>query len=406
MWGNLRGKELFEASLHSNPSKFFDHLEAWWGADFDDELIQRMAKAPKKHKNAFADSLMPFCLNPGLVSIPDIPPGALRPVMPTEEFLPRNIRRRDSLRLLLYAQEVLLDGRDLFGDFVIGVHDEDTFEGSLRHLRKMRPFIEDGSIKFSNPMIPDTDSAVLAELYRAIEQPHIAAIFDEMLTDLSVEFEDWPGFGQGSVLRDFVWLQYGGVATACHLAKEHQANILARGKLQEMIIDALLQRPTADGRHVVLKKLAAMKVPTMTSDLDTLVALRKSDADFAEWRTRLGDAMAYVEELHEGAASLDEAAEVVFAQLSDGLSHVQKAVKKSPALQAVKGGVTGLALTGVSTVATAMTSGDPAKAAFVGGATKLADAGLTYVKALRARRKGHLILDVAILFNPSSPVDN
>jgi hypothetical protein len=90
----------------------------------------------------------------------------------------------------------------------------------------------------------------------------------------------------------------------------------------------------------------------------------------------------------------------VHAQLSDGLVEVQKAVKKSPALQALKGGVQGLYLTGISTAATAITSGDPVKTFIVGSATKAGDVGYQYLKAILARRKDRLIPDVLMMFDP------
>jgi hypothetical protein len=40
------------------------------------------------------------------------------------------------------------------------------------------------------------------------------------------------------------------------------------------------------------------------------------------------------------------------------------------------------------------------------GAGMAVDAGLNYVKALQARRKGHLIMDVAMLFDPHGSGDD
>ena len=49
----------------------------------------------------------------------------------------------------------------------------------------------------------------------------------------------------------------------------------------------------------------------------------------------------------------------------------------------------------------------PAPTAAAGAAAgTVLDAGLNYVKALQARRKGHLIMDVAMLFEPQGAVEN
>jgi hypothetical protein len=227
-------------------------------------------------------------------------------------------------------------------------------------------------------------------------KPIVAAKWDETQFDWSKVFVD----GQMGATRALLWSLCGGISAACRLAAKHQAHMLAHSSLDQTIIRALLQRPITDNRQIALQKLAALNVPSMSGDINSLIALRQSDADFADWRSHLGEALTYVGELGEDEESLDEAREVVSAQLSDGLIRVEKATKKSPALQALKGGLTGFALTGISMAATAAMSGDPLKAAVVGGTTKLADAGITYVKALQARRKGRLILDVSMLFDP------
>jgi hypothetical protein len=125
-----------------------------------------------------------------------------------------------------------------------------------------------------------------------------------------------------------------------------------------------------------------------------------------------GEALTYVGELAEDEESLSEAAAVVHAQLSDGLSQVNKAVKKSPALQAVKGGLSGFAISGISTMTTELLLGNPsvelvALASAVGAsAGMVADSGLSYLRTLQARRRGRLIMDVSMLFDPQGPVDN
>jgi hypothetical protein len=397
-----------EAVLHAYPTTFFDHIETWWGANLDDELMERMAQAPEKHKHAFADSLLPFWANINLYGLTEISPGFLRPALATNEAEAHSTRRIEGLRLLLYAHEIVLDPLDLIGDLMFGPDKNNTYGGSLKQLAKMRPIIESGDIKFASTRgMGNHDPALLQGVYKHMEEPDVAANLAPLRAELDETFGDvWADLGQGDKLRDYIWFECGAIAAVCHLAAEHKAHILARRGLDQMIVDTLLQRPVVDNRQLVLKKLAALKVPTMVGDINSLIDLRRSDADFAEWRTRLGEALNYVGELGEDEGSLDEAAEVVHAQLSDGLSQVEKVVKKSPALQAVKGGVTGLALTGISAATTGLMTGKPGTALVTGSVTKIVDAGLTYLKALRARRKGRLILDVAMLFDPKHPLDN
>jgi hypothetical protein len=305
--------------------------------------------------------------------------------------------------LLLYAHEIVLDKDFLFESVdparvgsIYKEPNEQVF--ALEQAARIRPLVEDGSIRFASILV------------RALDAKEAAT--DDALVDYlmrvpeAVEYLRWLPFPSGldTRIRAFIDISYFGVIAASNLAASQRAHMLARDRLEQFVVRSLFQGPVIDNRQLGLQKLASLKVPDLRGNISTLVALRRSDADFAEWRTRLGEALTYVGELGDGG-SLDEAAEVVHAQLSDGLGQVNKAVKKSPALQALKGGATGLALTGVSTAATAAMSGDVGKAAVVGSATKLADAGINYVKALQARRKGRLILDVSMLFD-SSAVDN
>jgi hypothetical protein len=397
-----------EAVLHAYPTTFFDHIETWWGSNLDDELMERMATAPEKHKQAFSDSLLPFWANISLYGLPEISPGVLRPALATNEAEAPSTRRIEGLRLLLYAHEIVLDPLDLFGDLMFGLDEGDTYASSFKQLAKMRPLIESGDIRFASTRgMGNHDPALLHEVYKHMKQPDIAANLEPLRAELDETFGDnWADLGHGDKLRDYIWFECGGIAAVCHLAAEHKAHILARRGLDQMIVDTLLKRPVVDNRQLVLKKLAALKVPTLAGDIGSLVDLRRSDADFAEWRTRLGDALSYVGELAEDEESLDEAAEVVHAQLSDGLSQVEKAVKKSPALRAARGGLTGFAVNGITAMTTELALGNPsvglvaAASAAGAGAGMVVDSGVSYLKALQERRKGKLIMDVSMMFDP------
>jgi hypothetical protein len=127
--------------------------------------------------------------------------------------------------------------------------------------------------------------------------------------------KSWSELSEESKRLSIYVLRYGSFSAACRLAAEHRAHTLARSQLDEEVIRAILELPTTDVRQINLQKLAALHVPTITG-INNAVALRKSSADFAEWRNRLGEALTYVGELGEDEDSLDGAAEVVYAQLS------------------------------------------------------------------------------------------
>ncbi len=393
------GKRANDRSDKAQPEavNLYRHIESWWGDTFDDQLIKRIVYAPSEHHREFQHSLSGI---PRPDPPDEIPQGVIRPGLSSGNVLYRVDRKVEGLRLLLYAHEIVLDTGEFFFDVNRIFHlDSMSYAKALRAIMRMRPLVEDGSIKFAG-MWRDAhknfDGSISCEMDELLKFPEYASYLDGHLGTPEETQE------RMTSLLIYVWENMNAV---CRLATGHQAHVLARTRLEQEIIRKLLHRPVVDDRLVGLHNLAALKVPTMTGDIGTFVKLRQSDADFAEWRARLGEALTYVGELGEGEESLDEAAEVVYAQLSDGLSQVQKAVEKSPALQAAKGGLSGLAISGITGTTAEVVTNDPSVALAVGAASGTAgmflEAGRTYVKALQARRKGRLILDVAMLFDPS-----
>jgi hypothetical protein len=92
------------------------------------------------------------------------------------------------------------------------------------------------------------------------------------------------------------------------------------------------------------------------------------------------------------------------------VSWEQKAVKRSPVLQALKGGVTGSC--DQRNLGDYDGSDNQRSIARVGGwwcgwcRGMFLEAGRSYMKALQERRKGRLIMDIAMMFDQQQPVDN
>jgi hypothetical protein len=67
-------------------------------------------------------------------------------------------------------------------------------------------------------------------------------------------------------------------------------------------------------------------------------------------------------------------------------------------------------MSGITGTTTEVLTGDPLVGLAAGAAGAAAgvplDAGLTYIKALRERRRGRLIMDVSMLFDPNSSADD
>ena len=89
----------------------------------------------------------------------------------------------------------------------------------------------------------------------------------------------------------------------------------------------------------------------------------------------------------------EEAAAIVAEELSESYAALERANNKSPFIKSAIGGVSGLAITGVSAATTGVVTGNPWAALASGAAAKLAESVAVYAKALKARAKARAVLD-------------
>jgi hypothetical protein len=369
-------------------TELFDRIENWWGEPFDEALIQRMVNAPKKHQRLFGDEISGF-----RSSLSAIPSGKLRPMLGMAELeVGHDARVSMALRLLLYVHEVVIDTGDLPSFNPDFRNNDASYYESLRRLHQPRPLIVDGSIKFA-PIISMT------------QHPFISPRYHELAEQIKIyppEGEDDPDVLQ--VLEEnqagaIGWVA-GVMVLACQFAAENRAHTLALSEADEVVRDLLMRQRLPDRRHVFMQSLASLNLPDMHGNITELIQIRESDAEFGQWRQHLSNALSYIGDMRADSDSIDEASEVVYAELCEGLAEVNEATQKSPALQALRGGIRGLAISGVSAATTGALSGNPLEALASGTAGKAADAVMVYLEAIRKRRKDKLILDVAMSFKP------
>jgi hypothetical protein len=372
------------------PSDAYDAIEAWWGTEFNDELVGRMISAPKKHQRAFAASLSEEFDLP----IPDaIPPGKLRPVFGASvSGSSSEIRTATALRVLLYAHEAVLSEKDL-PDFDPDHHrNSKEYAESLTRFLRIRPLVLDGSIKFTPTFSIGLHPAFMGGYERLLQQPETRALAEGLLPPGHDDVSD------DDLFSTFMAC-FGGLNAACVLATERRGHTLALSQSEEMIRDALLGQPLSDNRHAALKKLGSFAVPDMRGDVSALVKVRQSDEQFADWRQHLSRALSNVAELSDDEGSLADA-EVVFEELSSSLAGIRKTTDKSAALQALQGGLSGFAITGITAGTSGLMTGSPWVALVSGAAGKIADAARTYVQTIQKQRHDRLILDLAMSFKP------
>lgn len=371
----------------------YKHTEQWWGDPLDGRLIDRISNAPRKHLQLFSESLQDFDTH-----LEPISSGKLRPVVGrTISDSSAAKRHATALRILLYSHEVVLDTEDV--DTFLLLHrtprSPDVLKASLQRLVEMRPLVEDGSVHLSpmasralhpsiwgqyEELLQDTAVRELAlQIYTAAEETYRHDDFEK-----SLEFVVSHCFGQ--------------MTSAFYLGAVRKAHPLARSSMDRVVLDVLLRRGLTDRRQSLLSTLASLQVPHLESRVTNLIQLRQSDVAFAQWRAHLNRALLTVEDLTADASSLDEASEIVTGELMEGLNEVRKATEKSPIIRAMTGGMTGFGVAAVSAGTTGALTGNPWVALASGTAGKAADAGLTYIRALRERQQGRLIMDVALSF--------
>jgi hypothetical protein len=199
------------------PADLYKHIESWWGADFNDELIERMVSAPTKHQRAFVDSVEALIADFDN-NLTVIPPGVLRPALRMKDMEIADHRRLEGLRLLLYAHEIVLDTEDFFADFFF---DEATpwvrplIRRSLGQIAKMRPFVEDGSIKFAPMRSMGLDPEIAHELEKIRNFPEIIAVAEDINRGLvRDQFRRDPV----ETLRDIYSEHYAATSVVCRIA--------------------------------------------------------------------------------------------------------------------------------------------------------------------------------------------
>lgn len=117
------------------------------------------------------------------------------------------------------------------------------------------------------------------------------------------------------------------------------------------------------------------------------------------WRAALSHALAKVEQIDNSVEQWGhEARGIVHAELEPLRGRLEAAVNKSPALEAVKFGSTGITVSGIGALFGFVAGGSLTSAIASAGASKLTESALKYIENLRARRAGRAVLDLALSF--------
>ena len=375
------------------------HIEDWWGDALTNDLVNRIASAPREHIVAFCNSIDRVPEN--FAEIPVIPDGRIRPLVASADVGPYRVNPSNlntALRLLLYSHEVMLESDFVnilysLSDAVLVTPTARTYlRNAIRQLMTLRPLICAGVVHFSHVASAGRHPSGYGRLQSALKDPEVHTLMREIA-----------GIPPGkpadiNELASKMVIHFGVLNCAVMLAGIDVANPLARSDAEFKVLQSLVGAPIVDGRQGLIGTLARLPVPTFEYQPELLINLRASEAVFQQFRGKLSAALEHIESLSD-STDLRKASEIVSIELSSATSDIERAVAKSPTLQAARGGFSKFGIGAISAVGAGYaTTGSP-WGGIVGAATSQTVEGIrTYVEAIRSRRSGRLILDVVAQF--------
>lgn len=362
-------------------------IEAWWGESLSEGLIDRIASAPFDHLVAFHEEGNDLKDLYGSGHLPPLAAGELRPVW-GEALEPSSFNYRTAAKLLLYVDSVVEDSHRLEPFNVVGMEDARRDHAFVR--RSIREDLE--WLFYHRPLIDD-ESILFTAKFRGPSH-----------------FGFWESFaGDTKTHPGSEWAMSGNVLAAM----EGTATPIAQSAGQEAAYRSLLSgHRLGDGRSSELTTLARVPVPGLTgAALESVVHLRSTSDEFAEWRSQLRSALSTVSELPDTEYAALEAAAIVKAELSQSTQQLTRAMDRSPALSALRAAGEGLGLTGLGAVASVGVASvadpnDPKLllgglvGAVPGAVVNVRDAGRTFVEASRARKTGRAVWNILGYFEP------
>ena len=306
--------------------------------------------------------------------------------------------------LALYSHEILVDlPRIFFSDFPEFRQQKDRAELAkvLDRILAIKPLIDVGVVQFyydrsgSRNRHPSRNLLMKKESLRSPD-PHVREAFaklDAYMSTLDLDTAQSLWFSAGT---DVSYL----IRTAANAPGYF--NICKHGLVSSMHLDLLLAisgLTDVDRGAQNLNKLLSVHVPGIVGMADQIALLHNLSDEFAEWRVRLGAALSLISDIEESEEEwVSDARATLTEELSPISERLKKAVRKSPAMQAMTSGMRTFSLAGVGTLTSGLLGGPLAIPATSLAAAKAVEAVATYVGARKEFRAHKAVLDVLLAF--------
>jgi hypothetical protein len=386
-----------QAYWRSGPALVIDPYrltETWWGEPLDEKLAERMASAPRKQLSTFLD----FALQEVMLPLPDLPAGETRPLLArynsdTWRGLPSLAYVDSALSLLLYSHQVVLE--DVLLPNLMAQRKD--LRHALSKLLLLQPFAKAGLVhffSFDRKLRHPATTMHLTPLQEGNVPQDLAGLVEE-LTRLSK-------LSRGYNFTQFMFSLRIDLGALLRYTQETPGkwHLVARSEDEALLLPIGLRTAaltTTDLRHLQLAKLCALDLPKL--NVQSMWSVRRSSAEFAEWRASLGEALRQIEDFSSQKENWQqEARAILHAELAPVREKVATTARKSPALSTATSGLTTLSYSGIGALAGYALGGDPTASLAGAAAAKSAETIVSYLRALRERHHAKAVLDLTMSF--------
>ena len=373
----------------------YQAIHEWWGEPLSRELANRISSSPDQHVRDFVR----FAADYRYAEPSKLEPGMIRPLLKTRNS---NIYKTSpvsyfntALALLLYADEVMLE------DPIHYMRAPDLMPDVLNSLLRAQPLVDAGLINFIKyPYTLDHPSRAHAFTGNLIEV--LPSLPDGI--ELAKEMASLEARPHAYDLGQQIFSARTALGTSLGIAEQSPRtfSMLIESTEEALLLPIGIFRAkllAPDVQTMKLAKLAALNLPVL--DGNRIWAVRRSSEEFAKWRTALEVAMRYIDLMSSDDPRWQfEAKQVIASELRPIQQEIDRAVKVSPALTAMKVGAIDLGYSAVGAVTGALVGGSIAsgRVGAVGG--KGAEVVVKYLRSLKEQREGKAVLDLVVSFYP------
>ena len=144
-------------------------------------------------------------------------------------------------------------------------------------------------------------------------------------------------------------------------------------------------------------------MPHFSGHYKVLAQLRRSEESFADLRVQIGNALAEVRiEDPNDSNEIGRARSLVYSRCEPSLIRAEQTVDRSPALAALRGGVSSFGVAAAGALAGFVAGGTIASALTSAGVTKGVETSVSFATNLRQRQDSQRIASAITTFFPQS----